>query len=302
MHSIHKLIAVTVLAAAPAAFAAEGTFHRALTVNGTADIEVQSGSGNITVRSGDVGKIEITGRVHSAYSLFGGDSQEKVDRIVKNPPIEQNGNWVRIGRIQEQWLQNNVSVSYEVVVPKDTRLKAHSGSGELRVNDIGGSTEAHTGSGGIHIHNIGGDLDARAGSGDIQAENITGNAHVNTGSGTIHLTLSGNGTAHVGAGSGNITVENAQNSLNATTGSGSIRVNGDPHGSWTIHTGSGDVTLQVPQSAKMNLYAHSSSGGVHSDLPITMNGSFERHTIHGTVNGGGPSVEIHTGSGGIEIR
>src|SRR5947209_1207856 len=302
MQNLQRAIVILVVAAAPAAFAAEGTFHRSLTVKGTADIEVQSGSGNITVRSGDVGKVEITGHVHSSYSLFGGDSQAKVDKIVNNPPVEQNGNWVRIGKIQEDSLRQNVSINYEVVVPKDTRLKANSGSGDVRVDDIALSTEAHTGSGNIRIHNIGADLDVRAGSGDIEAANIKGNARVSTGSGGIHLQLSGNGSAHVNAGSGDITVDDIHNILDASTGSGNVHVNGSPQSPWTIRTGSGDVDLHVPQDAKMNLYARSSSGGVHSDLPITMNGSLERHTVRGTVNGGGPSVEVHTGSGGIDIR
>src|SRR5947209_2193919 len=224
MQTFQRAIAILVVAAASAAFAAEGTFHKSLTVNGTADVEVQSGSGNITVRAGDVGKVEITGHVHSSYSLFGGgDSQAKVDKIVSNPPVEQNGNWVRIGKIQEDSLRQNVSINYEVVVPKDTRLKANSGSGDVRVDDIALSTEAHTGSGNIRIHNIGADLDVRAGSGDIEAANINGNARVSTGSGNIHIQLAGNGSAHVNAGSGDITADDLHNILAASPSSGKER-------------------------------------------------------------------------------
>ncbi|MBV9670534.1 MAG: DUF4097 family beta strand repeat protein, partial [Acidobacteriales bacterium] len=136
----------------------------------------------------------------------------------------------------------------------------------------------------------------------VEAGDIRGNAHVGTGSGNVRLRLAGTGDVRVSAGSGDLTVENVRGGLDAGTGSGSIEVSGTPERSWTLHTGSGEVTLRVGKDAKMNLYARSSSGGVHSDIPITMNGSLERHSVRGTVNGGGPSVEIRTGSGGIEIR
>jgi len=37
-------------------------------------------------------------------------------------------------------------------------------------------------------------------------------------------------------------------------------------------------------------------------LPITVQGTFNRRELRGAVRGGGPEVEISTGSGDVEIR
>lgn len=288
------------------AFAAEGTFNRTLTVSGTSDVEISSGSGDITVHSGDGSKVVITGRVRSSnnWGLFssGGDPQEKVDRVVKNPPIEQSGGWIRIGKIQDESLRNGVRISYDVVVPKETRLRANTGSGEIRIDDISGATNARSGSGSLQIHNIGADLDANTGSGEIEATGISGAARAQTGSGDVRLELTGNGAVRAHTGSGEVTIRGAKGMLDASTGSGDIRAEGSVASSWSIHTGSGEVRIAVPHDAKFTLQARSSSGSVHSDIPITVNGSMERHALRGAVNGGGPTLDVSTSSGSITIQ
>ena len=47
---------------------------------------------------------------------------------------------------------------------------------------------------------------------------------------------------------------------------------------------------------------HTSSGSIHSDLPITVQGTFGRRELKGAVRGGGPEVEVSTGSGDVDIR
>ncbi len=106
----------------------------------------------------------------------------------------------------------------------------------------------------------------------------------------------------VNTGSGDITVDGAKSSFEASTGSGNVHVSGEVHEGWNIRTGSGDVRLTVPQNSAFNINARAMSGSVHTDLPVTMNGSLERHTIKGSINGGGPTVTISTGSGSIDVQ
>ncbi|MEO8726549.1 MAG: DUF4097 family beta strand repeat-containing protein [Acidobacteriaceae bacterium] len=299
-------VAGLLLLVAQCALAAEGTFNRTLTVSGASDVEITSGSGDITVRSGDNSKVIITGHVKSSnnWGLFssGGDPQEKVDRIVKNPPIEQSGSWIRIGKIQDESLRNGVSISYDVVVPKETRLRTTTGSGEVRIDDIAGATNARSGSGSLRLHNIGADLDANTGSGEIEATGVSGIARAQTGSGDVQIELTGSGAVRAHTGSGEVTIRGAKGPLDASTGSGDVRAEGSVASSWSIHTGSGEVRIVVPHDAKFTLQARSSSGSVHSDLPISVNGSMERHALRGTVNGGGPTLDVSTGSGSISIQ
>jgi len=307
-----------------AAYAAvEGHFDRTLKVSGHVDLDIQSGSGNITVHQGDTNSVVVRGQVKASESWFGGggvSADEKVKRIEQNPPIEQNGNTIRIGRIQDEALRNNVSITYDVTVPKDTSLQSHTGSGDERISDITGPVRANTGSGNLTISNIVSEVRANAGSGDLQISNVQGRTYTETGSGNIRATgIAGGFDARAGSGditfeqtasgsvraetgSGNIRLRNVSGGVEAGAGSGDVEVQGKIASDWRIHTGSGEVEVKLPSDAKFNINARSSSGNVEVNHPVTMQGSLKRNHIEGTVNGGGTLLDVSTGSGTIRVN
>ena len=66
--------------------------------------------------------VTVHARIRAAAGWFSGiNADEKVKRIVANPPVEQTGNVIRIGRIEDSELRNNVSISYEITSPAETR-------------------------------------------------------------------------------------------------------------------------------------------------------------------------------------
>ncbi|HEY6936884.1 MAG TPA: hypothetical protein VI424_07015, partial [Terriglobales bacterium] len=132
----------------PAQAAARGSFQRTLTVTGPVDLDVSTGSGDIDVHSGAVGSVQVTGRIK--VSGWGGNGDEKVRRLEQNPPIEQNGNSIRIGYITDPDLRRNVSIDYQIVVPQATSLTSHTGSGDQKIDGIKGPLEARSGSGDMH--------------------------------------------------------------------------------------------------------------------------------------------------------
>jgi len=60
--------------------------------------------------------------------------------------------------------------------------------------------------------------------------------------------------------------------------------------------------VKVPADAEFNLDAEASGGGVHCDLPVTMQGSGSATKLKGPVNGGGPVVHLETSGGGVHVR
>jgi len=60
--------------------------------------------------------------------------------------------------------------------------------------------------------------------------------------------------------------------------------------------------MALASTGGFNLDVHTSSGSIHSDLPVTVQGMVGKHELKGTVRGGGPDVEVHTGSGDVDIR
>ena len=283
MH-LHKAFAVTVLLLAPAALlAADGTFEKTLQTNGAVMLNVNTGAGYIHVTPGSDSNVHIIGHVHAAKLnswIDSGSPEERVREVVSNPPIEQSGNSINIGKHTDY---KNISIDYEITTPKGTDLTATSGSGDIRVADLNGPAKLNTG------------------SGTIDASGLSGRTSLETGSGDIRAQMQSSTSVKAQTGSGTIRLKNVQGELYAETGSGDMEIQGQPTSNWRLQTGSGSVTLNTGNS-RFSLDAQTGSGSVHSDPPITTHGSFERHHMTGDVNGGGPTVRVETGSGDIRIQ
>ena len=311
------LAAAVLLGYLPAAAAVEGSFQRTLNVSGPVDIDISTGSGSITVRAGGSDTVEVRGRIRA--SDWSGNAAEKVRQLEANPPIQQSGNSIHIGHIEDPELRRNISISYELTVPAETELKAHSGSGNqtvdgirgplevnagsgsVKVSNIGGTVRADTGSGNIDIDRVKGNVRAHAGSGSIRATDVAGGFEANTGSGRITLSQTAPGAVRAETGSGGMELRGVRGSLEARAGSGDIRAEGDPTGGWIVHTGSGGVHLRLPSDAAFDLNARTSSGSISLEHPVTVQGTLGRKEVRGKVRGGGVQIEIQTGSGNIEI-
>ncbi|HUJ94042.1 MAG TPA: DUF4097 family beta strand repeat-containing protein [Terriglobales bacterium] len=312
------MTAVLCLASLPAA-AAEGSFQRTLPVNGPVNLDISTGSGSIEVRVGSGSQVEVTGHI-KAGEWFDSNAEEKVKKLEQNPPIQQSGNDIRIGHIEDPELRHDVSISYEVTVPAPTELHTHSGSGNQTVEGIRGPANVESGSGGVKISAIGDNVHAEAGSGNIELRGVRGSAHARTGSGSIRamdiaggfegetgsgkilLEQSAPGSVRAETGSGGLELRGLNGSLEAKAGSGDIRAEGHPTGAWSVRTGSGSVELKLPSDAAFDLNAHTSSGSISVDHPVTVQGSIERKEVRGKVRGGGVPVEVATGSGNIQIQ
>lgn len=281
-----RWIAIAALAASPAILlAADGTFDKTLHVNGSVQMTVGTGSGYIHVNPGSDNDVHIVGHVHAGHwngwGDGGGSPEERVKQVVDNPPIEQSGNVITMGKHTSY---HNISIDYDITVPRGTNLEASSGSGDLRLTDLGGPLKANTG------------------SGSIEATGLSGRVVLETGSGDIHAEMHAAPDVKAQTGSGSISLKGVNGGLYAETGSGDIDVEGQPATNWKLETGSGSVTLDTGGRAKFSLDATTGSGSVHSDPPITTHGSLERHHVTGDIGGGGPTVRIETGSGDVRIR
>lgn len=280
----------------------EGHFDRALQVSGAGSLDLNTGSGDITIKTGGSSQVMVHGTVRSNNEWFGGDAESVVHSVESNPPIVQNGSSIRIGYNLPDEAKRHVSISYEITVPADTTVQASSGSGEIRVDGVRSPVKLHTGSGDIRVTDLGPQSHVDTGSGSIRAESTTAPFYAGTGSGDIQADLTGGGDVEVHSGSGGVRVRGVNGGLRARTGSGEINADGNVKGPWQLHTASGSIRLAFSSSSGFNLDAHTGSGSIHSDLPITVQGTLGRHELKGAVRGGGPSVEVSTGSGDIEIR
>jgi hypothetical protein len=292
---------VLLLAAPVAAQVATGSFDRTLQVPDSLELDVRTGAGAISIRSGAPGRVEVHGEIRVGRADRAA-AEALVAKITASPPIELTGSELTIGRLDDALARQSVAISYSITVPAATSIRSRTGSGTQTVVGVAGPVNATTGSGGITLTDIRGAVEAATGSGAIDARGIGGAFKGTAGSGSVTLAQTAPGDVSVSTGSGRVELTGVDGSVRVRTGSGGITVAGKPSNDWNIEAGSGTVRLSLPADAGFTLDAHAGSGSVTTTHPVTVVGSTERGRLRGQVRGGGPTVRIRTGSGGIGIE
>src|ERR1700676_1452734 len=76
---------------------ASGSFDRTLTVSGPIRLELNNASGDVSITGSSDGKVHVHGEARA--SGFGFDSADKrISDMLANPPVEQQGNTIHIGK------------------------------------------------------------------------------------------------------------------------------------------------------------------------------------------------------------
>ncbi|QHN03928.1 DUF4097 domain-containing protein [Granulicella sp. WH15] len=281
--NLRILTAAALFILTTAAHAAGGNFERTLPLSGPADLYISTGSGHIRVFPGQGDQIHVSAHVYSGWNA-GDNVEERIQKIIAAPPVQQSGNTVRLGETDDRRLYNNITIDYDISVPKTVAINARSGSGDVEIDNVGRFLAAATGSGSVRAHGIQGPAALRTGSGDVDLQEI------------------GSGDVKAETGSGSIRINGLAGGLMARTGSGDIEANGKLAGDAKLQTGSGSIRLHLGADARFNFDAATGSGSIHVSQPGAPQMSAERHHLSGQVNGGGPSLEVRTGSGDIEVN
>ena len=286
---LRHLLPLATLAAATAALAADNNFDRTLSVSSSPSVSISTGSGYIHLRAGSDSQLHVAAHLHgnggnSWFGGSGGDLQSRIEAIVANPPIQQSGDSIQIGERHGGDKYRNIGIDYEITLPRGSKIEASTGSGDIETQDVGSA------------------LRADSGSGSVRARSVHGAANLQTGSGDIELEENAQGEIRVQTGSGSIRIREMNGSLRAQTGSGDIEATGKITGESKLETGSGSVRLTIGNGAGYTLDATTGSGSIRTQSPIQMSGNINSHHVNGTVNGGGPTLRIVTGSGDVEIR
>jgi hypothetical protein len=279
-----------------------GSFRREPAVAGPVELDVATGSGGITVRSGPPGVVRITGKIVASGRFLGGASEEEVRALEQNPPLRREGDHIRLERPS----QDGVSIDYEIVVPPDTRLRAETGSGDCDVRGVHADVDVTTGSGDLVLEDIGGAVRASTGSGSVRARRVAGSFDAQTGSGDIGAVLTGPGDVRARTGSGSAEIRGVSGGLAVDTGSGDVVAEGVPRSPWQLGTSSGNVRVRLPRQVSYDVDLSTGSGDIEVGRPVatTVQGAVDgdSHHIAGRVGAGGPLIKVRTGSGDVSIE
>src|SRR6202795_3586088 len=308
--------AVVVLAGCSSGPSVSGAFDRNYNVAGPIRLELTNASGDVDISGSADGKVHVRGEVRA--SGFGFDNpQKRLDDTLANPPIEQRGDTIRIGK--EMSRMRNVSIAYTIQVPRDTEVsatvasgaqtirgvrgpvKAQAASGSIRVEKIERDAQLSNVSGSVSASDIGSEVRVSSASGSVTVSNTRGDVRVNAIAGVILVSNPG-GRIEADTASGEVEIQGAASDVKAHAASGRVSVQGNPGADshWELKTVSGAVQLGVPASANLHLSAEAVSGEIRTDIPIVIEEQ-GKHSLRAHMGSGGGRVDVHTVSGEIRL-
>lgn len=295
------------------------TFERSFDVAATSSLDVSTIRGRIDITAGDPGRVTIAGSVTVRVGVdVPANAVELAGNVAAHPPVEQDGNTVRLRPPTGNAERRAVTVAYQVRVPSDTKIVAVSDSGATTVRELSGPVTVKTQSGAIELTELGGTAAVTTRSGSVTADGISGtltvetassgftgrslhaNLHARTASGAISAAFVGPGDIDIETGSSGITLTGVNGALRLTTRSGRLTIAGKPRGPWHASTVSGSIGITLDSGASGDLDASSGSGSVRV-VGLTVEGEVSKKRATGRIGDGGPLLKLTTRSGSIRV-
>jgi DUF4097 and DUF4098 domain-containing protein YvlB len=254
------------------------------------------------------GNVEATGLSGRVEAQSGGGSLH-LDDIGGGAYAETGGGAIEVGTVSGE-------------------LGLHTGGGSIEVHRANGKVIAETGGGSVEIQSGAQGANIETGGGSIEVRQCNGKVKVSTGGGSVDLSDIG-GPAEIETGGGSIRLTSAKGHVHAETGGGGIELFGVPSahaetsaGGITVkllntgaerhdsdlETGAGDITVYIASDVAIDIRASVDVANGHhitsdfSDIHIMSEGGQwgpKTYTAEGKLNGGGPTLKVHTSTGDI---
>jgi DUF4097 and DUF4098 domain-containing protein YvlB len=269
----------------------------------------------------DVGAVVVRGKAApGAHVLFESSRTDLEDRLEFRFDEKAGEASVTAKSRHHGWFDGfHGRVTVTVEVPFETSVDIHTAGGSIDLAGLKRPARLRTSGGSLRIADLSADLDGDTSGGSVHVRNVAGNARVGTSGGSIEAERI-QGSLDAATSGGSVRVENVSGDLKAHSSGGPIRileasgrVDADTSGGGVevafakgngkggrIESSGGGITVSLDPSVHLEIDAHAEH--VDSELPLTVSGRFSRESLHGTLNGGGPSLRIETSGGSIRIR
>jgi DUF4097 and DUF4098 domain-containing protein YvlB len=260
------------------------TLRAADSNDGRADLIVEIPKGSVlavTAGHGDVTIESLPGTTGVAAKV----SADRGDVKIENTA---GGVQVRMGKgdFNAHAVSGDVSLQGKL---DDVSISDVQGRVVLDGDFFGDTHLAHVVSG-VHFHSSRTDVEVVALPGDLSID--SGDLQLNNAQGPAKITTSAKDVESSGV-TGDLRVEDGDGDISV----GAVKPMGELH----IHNRNGAINLSVPEGAGFQLQATAKNGDIDSKLSLPVNSSGDSHSITGQVGAGGPSVELMSDHGDIEI-
>lgn len=269
----------------------------------------------------DVGAVIVRGRAGSGAHVLFESSRRDLQEELNFQFDERPGEAVVTAKSRRHhWFEGfHGRVEVTVEVPFETAVDIHTAGGSIRLNALKRPAKLRTSGGSLTIEDLSADLDGDTSGGSVHVRDVTGNARVRTSGGSIEAARI-RGSLDADTSGGSVRIENVSGDVRAHSSGGPIhvleaagRVDAETSGGGVdvafakgngrggrIESSGGGITVSLDPSVRLDIEAHGDH--VDSDLPLTVSGRVSRESLHGTLNGGGPSLRLDTSGGSVRIR
>lgn len=257
---------------------------------------------------GNVDAVGVSGRVEAES----GGGSIHFDDIGSGVNAETGGGSIEVGIVNGDMGLHTGGGSIEVH-QANGKVVAETGGGSVEIQSGAQGAVIETGGGSIAVRHCNGKVKVSTGGGSIDLGDIGGPAEIDTGGGSIRLT-SAKGHVHAETGGGGIELYGVP-SAQAETGAGGIVVKmvntGGERRDSDLETGAGDITVYLASDVAVNVWASVDIANGHkimSEFPdIHVHSEGEQYgprsyTADGKLNGGGPTLKVHTSTGDISFK
>ncbi|HCO93655.1 MAG TPA: hypothetical protein DIU00_06855 [Phycisphaerales bacterium] len=202
----------------------EITVQRQAPLAARSTLVAETSLGSITITGAETTDCSVIANI-CGRALTEEEARELAEKV--EIKLETTGNTLTI-RAEKPPNKNrrSVSISYDIVVPKQTNIECASSYGAIKLTNINGNTNGKTSSGSITAENIEGSTDLNTSYGSVKCRNITGDKIT------------------VKSSSGSITAEIIKGPTQLTTSYGSITCTDMSDGDIKLKTSSGSINLQ----------------------------------------------------------
>ena len=269
------------------------------TINGNAELYVETSGGSINVEGGNGNEVEVAVYVRS--NRWGLSKIETMMEEDYKLTIEKHGDRVEAiaKRISSGWMNNGLSISFVVKVPTTTTCELKTSGGSIELSKVKGSEQRlNTSGGSITMRAISGDIDAHTSGGGINIDHTDGNVHARTSGGSIRVSGAA-GLVDVNTSGGGIHLDDVSGKIIAQTSGGGIDADiRQLTNELTLKTSGGSIHARIPSGLGLDLNLR----GNHVNTQLeNFSGESKSDKIVGSINGGGIPVNMSTSGGSVTL-
>lgn len=312
---------------------------RSLSNEAITNAKMQTSGGGITATgvSGNEARLEVFVTPNNNAKLSKEEIQERLDKYYTIDISVSNHQLVATvkqkNNINMNW-KNSVSVSFKAYLPVNVNTNLESSGGGIYLSNLNGTQDFRTSGGGITVDKVKGKITGRSSGGGIKLSNSSddidmvtsgGGIIAKTCTGKIKLRTSGggidindlDGDVDAQTSGGGIDADNVKGTLDAGTSGGSIQLTNmlckveaetsggninaeiaDATKDIELKNSGGSISLTLPANKGYNI----DLGGNKIKIPLNnFSGDTDEHSIKGTLNGGGASIDVHSKSGRVDV-